>query len=122
MSMTRSTGTLLAAAFMLAAAVTSVGYSPTATAQPAVIKPGSGEDLRVLYAGAQEVAEGARVAAASCASCHGKNGVSRAKGIPNIAGQRPLYLYTELVAYKQGNRKDPGMGNAVKFLSDDALV
>jgi len=120
--MTRSTGTLLAAAFILAAAITSVSYSPTATAQPATIKPGSGEDLRVLYAGAQEVAEGARVAAASCASCHGKNGVSRAKGMPNIAGQRPLYLYTELLAYKQGNRKDPGMGNAVKFLSDDALV
>ena len=120
--MKRSTHTLLVVALVLAAAITSIVYSPSPAAQPATIKPGSGDDLRPVYAGAAEVAEGRRVAEATCASCHGKSGVSRAKGMPNIAGQRPAYLYNELLAYKQGVRKDPGMVGAVKFLSDDALV
>lgn len=122
--MKQGTRTFLAVASVLAATVTvtGVGYSPGSAAQPARINLESGSDLRAVYAGAPEVAEGRRVAEASCAACHGKNGIGRVKGAPNIAGQRPAYLYNELVAYKKGARKDPSMASAVKFLSDDALV
>jgi cytochrome c553 len=69
-----------------------------------------------------EVAEGKRLAAASCAGCHGANGINTNPGVPNLAGQRAAYLYIEMKAYKSGTRGDSAMNNAVKFLSDDALV
>jgi cytochrome c553 len=80
------------------------------------------EDLRPVYANAQDIAEGKRVAETSCAACHGTNGVSTTKGVPHLAGQRPSYLYTELKAYQSGARSDESMTSAVKFLSDDAFV
>jgi cytochrome c553 len=88
-----------------------------APAQPAVV-----EDLRAAFATPQDIAEGKRVAQASCASCHGLAGVATAKGTPHIAGQRPGYLYAELRVYQVGGRGDTSMNNVVKFLSDDALV
>ena len=39
-----------------------------------------------------------------------------------MPGQRAAYLYIELKAYQSGARGDSAMNNAVKFLSDDALV
>ena len=38
----------------------------------------------------------ARLADASCAGCHGANGISTTAAVPNLAGQRPAYLYREL--------------------------
>lgn len=103
-----------------AAAVSAAGlYSPRSAAQAA--KPGSGDDLRAAYASAMDVAEGKRVAQASCAGCHGLNGVSRTSGIPHIAGQRPAYVYSELRVYQAGGRGENAMSNAVKYVSDDAL-
>ena len=61
-----------------------------AAAQP-VVKPGDG--LRPLYATSSEVAEGKELADLSCSKCHGADGVSATKGVPNFAGQRPSYLY-----------------------------
>ena len=114
--------TLLLVALTLAVGATSVCHSPVSGAQPAVIKSGSGDDMRAVYATPQDVAEGKRVADASCVGCHGVNGVSASKGIPNLAGQRPVYVYLELKAYQAGVRSADAMTNAVKFLSDDALV
>jgi len=84
-------------------------------------KSGAGDDLRAVYANVTDVAEGKRVAEA-CTRCHGADGISTAKGVPNVAGQRPAYLYAKLRAYQAGTRGDHGMEGAVKFLSDDALV
>ncbi|MDP1716986.1 MAG: c-type cytochrome, partial [Burkholderiales bacterium] len=84
-------------------------------------KPGAAEDLRAVYANVTDVAEGGR-ATAACARCHGANGISAAKGVPHVAGQRPAYLYAKLRAYQAGTRGDHGMEGAIKFLSDDALV
>jgi cytochrome c553 len=44
------------------------------------------------------------------------------KGVPHIAGQRPGYLYVELLAYQAGERGDNAMSNAVKFMKEDVLV
>ncbi len=84
------------------------------------LKPG--DELRPLYAMPDDIAEGKELAQASCAGCHGAGGISGAAGIPNLAGQRPAYLYLELKAYQTGGRANAGMIEAVKFLSDDALV
>lgn len=82
-------------------------------------------DLRAAMATPQQIAEGKRVAEATCASCHGLNGVAKAKDkqMPNIAGQRPAYLYSVLRTYQAGGRGNTSdMNKAVKFLSDDALL
>ena len=97
-------------------------YPPSAATQPAPIYPRNGDDLRAVYANAADVAEGKRLADASCAGCHGANGISTTAGVPNLAGQRPAYLYRELRVYQAGGRGESAMNNAVKFLSDDALV
>jgi cytochrome c553 len=91
-------------------------------AQPAKSKPAAGDDLRAAYAGPLEIAEGRRVAEASCVQCHSLNGISTTKDIPHLAGQRAVYLHLELKAYQSGARDDKAMTAAVKFLSDDALV
>lgn len=84
-------------------------------------KPGAGDDLRAVYANVTDIAEGRRVSEA-CKRCHGADGISTAKGVPHVAGQRPAYLYAKLRAYQAGTRGDHGMEGAVQFLSDDALV
>jgi cytochrome c553 len=121
-SMKRSARTFLLAGFALVAAAISVGYSVSAAAQPATVKPVAGDDLRAAYANAADVAEGKRLADASCAGCHGANGISSNKDVPHLAGQRPGYLYLELRAYQSGARGDSAMGAVVKNLNDSALV
>jgi cytochrome c553 len=97
-------------------------YTPVATGQPAIVTLTSGDELKAVYATPQDVAEGKKVAETSCAGCHGANGISAIKGIPNLAGQRPAYVSFELKAYKSGARSVELMTNAVKFMSDDALI
>jgi len=121
-SMRQGVQALCLTLFVFVAGAASVGHIPGAAAQPATVKPGSGDDLRAAYATAVEVAEGKRVAATACARCHGANGISKAKGVPHLAGQRPAYLHLELRAYKSGVRGNDMMDGAVKYLSDDALL
>jgi cytochrome c553 len=92
---------------------------PDALAQ-ATIKPG--DELRPLFAMPSDIAEGKELAQASCATCHGADGISGAAGVPDLAGQRPAYLYLELKAYQSGGRANAQMLESLKFLSDDALV
>ena len=82
----------------------------------------STEEMKPIYAMANDVADGKELASASCSKCHGLDGVSQIKGTPNLAGQRPSYLYRELLEYKGGKRSSQDMAEKVKFLSDDALV
>jgi cytochrome c553 len=114
--MKRSARFLLAWAFTLAAGTVIMGYSPTGAVYAA-----ASDDLRATRATPQDVAEGKKVAEASCARCHGANGISATKGVPHLAGQRPAYLHIELRAYQMGARGDNAMHDAVKYLSDDAL-
>ena len=93
-----------------------------AAAQPAKVTPGADDELRAVYATSVEVAEGGRIAEASCARCHGANGNSTTKGVPHLAGQRAAYLDLQLRAYRQSARVQSGMTGIVRYLSDDALV
>jgi len=82
----------------------------------------SGEEMRTLNAAPMDIADGKHVAEMDCAACHNLNGISTVKGTPHIAGQRPAYLYLALKEYKSGARISEAMTNAIKFLSDDALI
>lgn len=104
------------------ACVAIAGFATSAAAQNSTVMTGNTNDLRPLYADAGDIAEGKRLADSSCTGCHGANGISASPGVPNLAGQRPIYLYLELRAYQSGVRGDSAMNNAVKFLNDDALV
>ncbi len=50
---------------------------------------------------------------ASCAGCHGENGNSMMPMFPKLAGQHPGYLIKQLIAFKDGSRKDATMQSMV---------
>ena len=81
-----------------------------------------GEDLRPIYATTQDIAAGKGVAQGECARCHGVNGISTQEGVPNIAAQRPTYLFRELRAYQGGVREVQLMHGEVQYLSPEALI
>lgn len=56
--------------------------------------------------------------AASCAGCHGANGISNNPMWPNLAGQQQGYLVKQLKAFRDGSRNDPMMSPMAKPLSD----
>jgi cytochrome c553 len=85
----------------------------------------AGQELRPLYATSTDVAEGRDLAVASCLKCHGADGVSATQGVPNLAGQRPSYLYLQLKADQLGDRSggdEPHHLRLMKFFSDEALA
>ena len=99
------------------------GCAPAAAGQAQKTKSTrSDDDMRAVYATPADASDGKRLTDNSCSRCHGANGISTAKGVPHLAGQRAAYLYSKLKAYQAGTRGDHSMENAVKFLSDDALV
>lgn len=58
---------------------------------------------------------------ATCAACHGAEGIS-ANGIwPNLAGQKEAYLKKQMKAFRDGDRKDPMMSPMASALSDDDI-
>jgi len=94
-------------------------WSADATAQSA-----TADELRPLYANSDDIRDGKELADSTCAKCHGADGVSAAEGVPNLAGQRPSYVFRELKAYQRGDRTDGGGAHTklTKFLSDPALA
>jgi cytochrome c553 len=60
-------------------------------------------------------------AAASCAGCHGEEGVSGSPATPSLAGQDAQYLVAALQAYKGGSRGDETMKGMVASLDDNAM-
>lgn len=67
---------------------------------------------------ARGLAEEGRQATAFCANCHGENGHSRYPEVPNLAGQHPAYVLTQIEAFLTGKRKDPFMQGLMKVLSE----
>lgn len=56
--------------------------------------------------------------AATCAACHGADGVSTQEIFPNLKGQKAAYLVIALKAYKSGDRKNGIMNGMAAGLSD----
>jgi len=55
---------------------------------------------------------------ASCAGCHGAQGISSNPLWPNLAGQQAGYLVKQLVAFRDGSRSDPMMTLMARPLTD----
>jgi len=55
---------------------------------------------------------------ATCAACHGENGISASPLFPNLAGQHRSYIEVALKGYKSGARKNAVMAGQAAALSD----
>lgn len=58
---------------------------------------------------------------ATCAGCHGAEGISANPLWPNLAGQKDAYIVKQLKAFRDGTRTDPMMAPMAKPLSDDDI-
>jgi cytochrome c553 len=70
-----------------------------------------------LSATAGDVAAG-KAKSATCAACHGANGISAIPMYPNLAGQKEQYIIKQLKDFKAGKRQDPVMAPMAMPLSD----
>jgi DmsE family decaheme c-type cytochrome len=60
-------------------------------------------------------------ASATCAGCHGPQGVSANPAFPSLAGQDARYLADTLRSYKDGSRDNPIMKGMVAALDETAI-
>ncbi|MGB7996308.1 MAG: c-type cytochrome [Photobacterium halotolerans] len=56
-----------------------------------------------------------------CADCHGRNGVSELKNVPNLRAQPPEYLKAQLLAFRSQQRTSSFM-DAFIYQIDDAQI
>lgn len=71
---------------------------------------------------AADVAAGKAKVDMVCAACHGATGVSVSDAIPNLAGQKTVYLENQLKALKDGSRKAPVMNAIASQLSPEDMA
>ena len=59
---------------------------------------------------------------ATCAACHGANGISPNDLWPNLAGQKEGYLVAQMKAFRDGGRNNPMMAPMMAALSDTDIA
>ena len=59
---------------------------------------------------------------ATCAGCHGANGISPNDLWPNLAGQKEGYLVSQMKAFRDGGRNNPMMAPMMAALSDTDIA
>ena len=91
-------------------------YASLEPPRPAAAVPAA----KAAAAKADPVAAG-KAAAASCAGCHGENGVSKTPGMPSLVALDPKYFVAAMNAYKSGQRKHDLMKSLAAGLSDADL-
>lgn len=57
----------------------------------------------------------------SCAHCHGTDGNSTSSAYPSLAGQTRAYLYKQIKAFKDGERKNSMMSPSVGVLEEQDM-
>lgn len=57
-----------------------------------------------------------------CGACHGDDGNSRTPDIPSLAAQPEFFLTNQLILFREGVRKVPGMSELLKGLDDQDIV
>jgi cytochrome c553 len=60
--------------------------------------------------------------AATCAGCHGEQGISAMPNTPSLAAQLPTYTYKQLQDYKTGARSNDMMASIAAGLSDQDMA
>ncbi|TXH33844.1 MAG: cytochrome c [Rhodospirillaceae bacterium] len=71
---------------------------------------------------AADPAAGRKKAAATCAVCHGVDGLSKTPDAPNLAGNNAAYLIKQLKAFKSGARQQDQMSIIAKDLGDEDMA
>ena len=71
-----------------------------------------------IPAGAADIANGRKLAAAKCQMCHGMDGLSKMPLAPHLAGQLESYLLAQMQAFHDGQRKNEMMSLIAPTLSD----
>lgn len=66
-------------------------------------------------------AEAGKAKSATCASCHGADGLSTNDLWPNLKGQKNGYLVKQMKAFRDGQRTDPMMSPMAKGLTDEDI-
>jgi cytochrome c553 len=61
------------------------------------------------------------VKAKTCVACHGANGNSSSVDYPSLAAQPPLYIYYQLLQFREGRRSNVQMNSFAEKLSDDDM-
>ena len=67
-------------------------------------------------------ADSGKAKSAVCAACHGVQGISSISVNPNLAGQVPGYIASQLAAFKSGERDNAIMVSQVVNLSDEDMA
>ena len=107
---------------ILTAVVLLLTILSTVNAQVSIAVRAIGDNERKALFPSRDMLEFGRTAAeVNCASCHGMDGLSKAEGRPQLAGQRTIYLYRVLKAFQAGERKDESRSHNV-FLNDQAIL
>ena len=77
--------------------------------------------INIAVAASGDVDAG-KTKAATCAACHGSNGIGASDTFPNLAGQHADYIVKQLKAFKSGDRKNPLMGPMAAPLSEQDMA
>lgn len=67
----------------------------------------------------RDAAQAGKKASFFCVNCHGESGVSQYDYIPNLAGQHPVFLLTQIEKFVDGRRKDEFMTGLIKVLKPE---
>jgi len=89
---------------------------------PVSTEPLTAQERAALSPSRELLEQGLNVANTLCADCHGLDGASTGPGVPNIAGQRTVYLYRMLREYQDRERRNEDMNAVVGFLNDETLL
>lgn len=71
---------------------------------------------------ANDAAEGRKIAAAQCQTCHGLDGIATMPIAPNMAGESAIYLQTQLKAFRSGKRVNEMMTVVAEPLTDKQIA
>ena len=89
--------------------------SPQSLVAAAVLACGSAASAGAL---AQATTDALRQKADPCTACHGAEGRSTLEQIPSLAGQPKQFITTQLVMFREGNRKNAVMNALAAPLSN----
>lgn len=80
--------------------------------------------LLLSSAGAAQAADAAagRTKAQMCAVCHGLDGIGKSPDVPNLAAESPIYVSTQLKAFRSGERQHEQMSIIAQGLSDEDIA
>ena len=63
-----------------------------------------------------------RTKARACQTCHGIDGLAKLPDAPHIAGESPIYLESQLKAFRDGTRTHQVMSVVAAGLSDEDIA